>query len=130
MNLGEKFIQYQTWAVVGASENPEKFGYKITARLMDAGKEVFPVNPKPGVINGVSFFSNLASLPKLPDVVDVVVPPAVALKVVEDCAKLGIKRIWFQPGTRSPQATARCQELGIEAVDDNCVLVELNKLGL
>lgn len=129
MNLAEEFITLNTWAVVGASENPEKFGYKITARLLKAGREVFPVNPQPGSINGAEFFPSLAALPKLPDVVDLVVPPAVAIKIVDECANLGIKRIWFQPGTRSEEALTRCKEFGIQAVADSCVLVELNKLG-
>jgi predicted CoA-binding protein len=130
MTRAENFIQLHSWAVVGASKNQEKYGYKITVRLMEAGKEVFPVNPGPGQINGVAFFPDLGSLPKLPDIVDLVVPPAIALNVVDECARVGIKRIWFQPGTRSAAALNRCLELGIEAVDESCVLVELNKLGL
>lgn len=130
MNLAEEFIKLQSWAVVGASQGPEKFGNIIPLRLMAAGKNVFLVNPKPGQINSQPFYPNLESLPEVPDIVDVVVPPAIALQVVEECARLGIERIWFQPGTRSPEAFMRCRELGIEAVDDSCVLVELDKLGL
>lgn len=130
MNLAEELINLPTWAVVGASEDPDKYGNIITLRLMGAGKEVFPVNPKPGQIDGKNFYPDLSSLPKLPDIVDVVVPPAIALNVVEECGRLGIKRIWFQPGTRSQEASARCRELGIQVVDDSCVLVELGKLGL
>lgn len=130
MNLAEKFIQLKVWAVVGASEDSEKYGYKIAARLIAAGKDVYPVNPKQGEINGQKFYPDLSSLPVLPDIVDVVVPPVIALKVVEQCAQAGIERIWFQPGTRSREAMDRCKELGIEAVNDSCVLVELDKLGL
>lgn len=130
MSLAEKFITLPVWAVVGASEDPEKFGHKITLRLQKAGMKVFPINPKPGRINGAQFYPSLSSLPKLPDVVDLVVPSPVALQVVEECARLGIQKIWFQPGTRSPEASQRCRELGIAAVEDSCVLVELDKLGL
>lgn len=121
----QEFIKLQKWAVVGASTDPDKFGNIITRRLMEAGRTVWPVNPRGGEIDGSSFYPDLASLPELPEVVDVVVPPRVALGVVEECGRLGIKRIWFQPGTRSPEANARCRELGIEFVDDSCVLVEL-----
>lgn len=130
MGLAAQFIQLPVWAVVGASENPDKFGYKIMVRLQKAGKEVYAVNPKPGQINGAEFYPDLSSLPKLPDVVNLVVPPPVALQVVEECGRLGIQRVWFQPGTRSPEASQRCRELGIEVVDDSCVLVELDRQGL
>ncbi len=128
MTKAEQFILLDTWAVVGASEKPEKFGHIITTRLLKAGRKVYPVNPKGGAIGDLKFYTSLSELPEIPEIVDVVVPPAVALQVVEECAKLGIKRIWFQPGTRSPEAMARCEELGIDAVDDSCVLVELGKL--
>ena len=67
MGLAQQFIQLPVWAVVGASENPDKFGYKITVRLQSAGKEVFPstLNRQ---INGREFYPDLSSLPKLPDV--------------------------------------------------------------
>ena len=130
MTRAEEFIKFDSWAVIGASENPEKFGYKIAVRLLEAGKEVFLVNPKPGQIKGLDFFPDLNSLSKVPDVVDLVVPPEVALNAVDQCAQAGVKRIWFQPGTRSQAALDRCKNYGIQYVDDSCVLVELNKLGL
>jgi len=130
VTLAEEYIKFKTWAVVGASESPEKYGNIITVRLLRAGKKVYGVNPKPGYIDGVAFYPDLAALPEIPEVVDIVVPPAAALEVVEQCARVGIKRLWFQPGTRSPEAEARCNTLGINAVNDSCVLVELDKLGL
>lgn len=128
LHLAEKFIHLDTWAVVGASENPEKYGHIITSRLLKAGKKVFPINPKEGSIGGVIFYPSLSALPALPQIVNLVVPPDVARKIVEECGNLGITRIWFQPGTRFPEAKARCRELGIEAVDDSCVLVMLGRL--
>lgn len=130
MAFAEKLIAMPVWAVVGASINPEKYGYIITQRLIKVGKEVFPVNPKPGQINGAKIYTSLSLLPKLPDVVDLVIPPAAALQVVEECAALGINRIWFQPGSRSSKASQRCRELGFEFVDDRCVLAELTRLGM
>lgn len=128
MHMAENFIHLDTWAVVGASENPDKYGHIITSRLLKAGKRVFPINPKGGSIGAAKFYPSLSALPELPQVVNLVVPPDVARQIVEECGRLGIRRIWFQPGTRSPEATARCRELGIEAVDDSCVLVMLGRL--
>lgn len=128
MKLAEQFIHLKKWAVAGASENQEKYGYKISERLISAGKTVYPINPNPGNIKGQQFYPDLLSLPELPDIVDIVVPPAIAYSVVEQCAEAGIKRVWFQPGTRSPEALERCGQLGIEAVNDSCVLVELDKI--
>jgi predicted CoA-binding protein len=41
-------------------------------------------------------------------VVDVVVPPKVTEHTVETCQKLGITRVWMQPGSESEKAIKFC----------------------
>jgi hypothetical protein len=38
-------LEQKTWAVVGATQNEDKFGYKILMRLRAAGHETYAVNP-------------------------------------------------------------------------------------
>ncbi len=35
-----------TYALVGASNTPEKYGYKVFKDLLEKGYYIFPVNPK------------------------------------------------------------------------------------
>jgi uncharacterized protein len=125
-----RFLQQRTWAIVGASANPDKVGYKIFALLRRYGYTVYPINPKETVIDGQRCYAALADLPILPDAVDVVVPPAVAVEITEQCHRLGIKRLWYQPGVANSAVIAAAGALNLDITHGHCVMVESSKLFL
>ena len=123
--LIESFLDRKNvFAVVGVSRNPEKFGHRVFLDLTDAGYTVFPVNPGLDEVLGVKCYRSLDQLPRLPDVVDIVVPPSVTEEVLKDCLRLGIRKVWLQPGSESERALAFCRENGIEVLHGVCVMVE------
>lgn len=116
-------LELKKWAVVGATDNPEKYGYKIFRRLKQMGYEVFPVNPNYETLMGEKCYPNLSSLPEVPEVINMVVSPRHGYKVVEEAATLGIKHIWLQPGTVDSEILRLIQDNNMEAIEA-CVLVE------
>ena len=120
--LEELMLEKKVWAVVGANQNPEKYGNMIYKKLKSRGYEVYAVNPLYDTVEGDPCYKDLSSLPKLPDVIDMVVLPKRAKPVVEEAAKLGIKYIWFQPGTYDDEVMELAKKLGLETVQA-CVLV-------
>jgi len=50
--LDEKMLEKKVWAVVGASDNPEKYGNLIYKKLKSRGYRVYPVNPNYETIDG------------------------------------------------------------------------------
>jgi predicted CoA-binding protein len=123
-NYVAEFPKYRKWAVVGVSEDRSKYGNKIYRDLRDAGYTVFAVNPKLSTVEGDPCYASIKDLPEIPDVVDLVVPPAVSLKTVEDCLAAGAKRIWFQPGSESDEAVKKAQDGGMEVVYDACIMIQ------
>jgi predicted CoA-binding protein len=117
------------FAVVGASRDPSKYGYRVYRDLRSAGYRVYPVNPHAEEILGDRCYPSLEDLPVKPDVVNLVVPPGVTERVVRECARLGIRRIWMQPGSESEEALAFCRERGMEVLHGVCVMVERRRLG-
>lgn len=117
-------VNERVWAVVGASTDPAKWGHRIYKALKESGYRVYPVNPRAERIDGDPCYPSLADLPEQPGVVDVVVPPKLGLAVAEEAARVGIARIWFQPGAESAENVARARELGLKTVADACALVE------
>jgi hypothetical protein len=117
------FVNRRTWAIVGASQDRSKFGNRILRSLRDSGYFVYPVNPKGGEIEGCTAYPTLADLPESPDVIDLVVPPAVSEQIVREANELGLDRIWFQPGSESEAALTYCREHGIQVVYDACAMV-------
>ncbi|OGR44298.1 MAG: hypothetical protein A2X35_02405 [Elusimicrobia bacterium GWA2_61_42] len=108
--------EYDSIAVVGVSDDASKYGHKIFRDLLNAGYPVTGVNPKGGFILGQNIRKSLTEMEKKPDLVITVVPPAATELVVEECNKLGIKTIWLQPGSESPQALEKARRYGIKAV--------------
>ena len=117
------FVNRRVWAVVGASQNPAKYGHKIVQSLHRAGYTIYPVNPRGGEIEGLKVYSSLAALPQMPDVVDVVVPPAVTEQVVREIHALGVTRVWMQRGAESEVAIQFCHEHGMDVVHRACAMV-------
>lgn len=123
-NYVAEFPKYRKWAVVGVSEDRSKYGNKIYRDLRDAGYQVFAVNPKLQTVEGDPCFPSIKSLPEVPEVVDLVVPPTISLNVVQDCLDAGAKRIWFQPGSESDEAIEKAQTAGMEVVHDACIMIQ------
>jgi len=92
--------------------------------LKRAGYLVHPVNPTLETLDGDPCYKSLKDLPEKPDVVDFVVPPKVTFKVLDDCIDLGLKRVWFQPGSESPEAITKAVEAGLEVVHSSCIMVK------
>ena len=114
-------------AVVGASRDPEKYGHRVYGDLKEAGYAVYPVNPNAAEILGDRCYPDLKSLPVRPDAVNVVVPPEVTEDVVKSCKKLGITKVWMQPGSESEKAIEYCEANGIDVVYGVCIMVERRK---
>lgn len=122
--LEEMMLEKKVWAVVGANEDPGKYGNMIYRKLLSRGFEVYPVNPNYENLEGHKCYSDLSSLPVKPDVIDMVVSPKRGKPVIEEAAKLGIKNIWLQPGTHDEELLKLIEDKGMTAVQA-CVLVAL-----
>jgi len=120
--LAKEFMAQKKFAVVGATGNTAKNGYRIFKNLSRRGYEVYPVNPGLEELEGVKCYHSLADIPVKVDVVDFVVPPPVTESTLKECKKLGLKRIWLQPGSESEAAIAFCRENKLRVVHDICVM--------
>lgn len=120
--LEEEMLEKKIWAVVGANQDREKYGNMIYRKLKTRGYEVYAVNPMYETIEGDKCYKDLSSLPKVPEVIDMVVSPKRGKPVLEEAAQLGIRYIWLQPGTYDDELLKKIDELGLEAVQA-CVLV-------
>jgi len=123
MSISEMLSQ-KVWAVVGVTQDQDKFGYKIFKRLKDSGYQVYPVSPKYKNIDGDPVYTSLSTLPKVPDVVNFVVNPKIGLGIIHECDRLGVKNVWLQPGTVSDEILDYAKGHGIR-VQQACVLVAL-----
>ncbi len=103
-------------AIIGASTDRNKFGNKAVRAFRQQGYEVFPVNPKEEVVEGLRAFKSIAEVPVRPQLVSVYLPPAVLLKVLPDIAARGCDELWLNPGTESAEVLAEAERLRLNVI--------------
>ncbi len=120
-------LQLKVWAVIGATDNKEKFGHKIFKLLKNAGYKVFPVNPGIKSVLGEPCYASLSDLPVKPDAVNFVVPPQVGEPIITECSTLGIKNVWLQPGANGDNVVNAAKTAGLNVIHKSCIMVEVRK---
>jgi predicted CoA-binding protein len=121
--LIKEFMAQKKFAVIGATDNPEKYGNRIFKNLTKRGYEVYPVNPNLKEIEGTKCYPTLSDVPVKVDVADFVVPPNVTESILKECKKLGLDNIWLQPGSESDAAIAFCRDNNFKVVYGTCVML-------
>lgn len=129
-NLGDILTSATTIAVVGASANEKKAANRIPRWLLKAGFTVIPVNPNAEEILGQKVYKSLADIPVPVDIVDVFRPSDEAAGVAEQAAAIGATTLWLQLGITSDQAREIAEKAGMNFVEDNCLGVTVNELGI
>lgn len=141
------FDSGRQYAVVGASKNPSKFGFKILSWYVSRDLPVVPVNPKEPEILGQSVVSSvtkiLQALASKQDIdhhklsqanglsISFLTPPAITLHTLEEIAsfpdyKTLVKGLWFQPGSYDQLVLDKAQKIGLfdrTVHEDECILV-------
>ena len=110
-------------AVVGASNNPEKYGNVIVRNLAAKGYTVLPVNPRETEIAGLPAYPSLQAVPGPVHLVNVVTPPAVTKGVLEEAARLGLPAVWLQDGSWDDAALGVAAKGPFRTVYDACIMV-------
>lgn len=112
-------------AVVGASPNPSRSSSFVGTYLQQSTDlRVYFVNPRADTILGQKAYPDLASLPEVPDIVDVFRKASDIRSVVDDVLAIGAKTIWVQLGIYDEEAARYGEEQGLTVVMDRCMKVE------
>jgi len=126
----ERFLASPAFGVAGASTDRSKYGNRVLRCYQQNGKRAIPVNPRESLIEGAPCVRSVLDLPDDVKSLSVITPPAVTEAIVEDAIARGIKNVWMQPGSESPDAVSRCREAGINVIaDGSCLLVVLGYRG-
>ena len=112
-------------ALIGASNDKQKYGNKIYCDLRSKGYNVVPINPKEKLIEGDKAYASIEEMESLPDIANFVVPPPVAMKITPHISDLGIKHLWFQPGSESKELEEWLKNNErIKYLINSCIMVE------
>ncbi|CAI2163129.1 14765_t:CDS:2 [Funneliformis geosporum] len=128
-NLIKEFFSSSHYAVVGASSVPTKYGNRVLKWYMTNNRPVTPINPNETLIEGLHCVPNLYSLTSNLNHTDisvsVITPPKITKTILEEANKLGIKKVWLQPGAEDTECQEYANQVGIDLICGGpCVLVD------
>lgn len=125
--LINEMLEKKKWAVIGATQNVDKYGYKVYMMLKNCGYEVYAVNPVYDAIEGDLCYNTLHDLPVKVDCVSVVIGPVKSIYLIDEVVSEEIENIWFQPKTYDSKIIKKAKDLNLNAVYGECVLVQLKE---
>ena len=115
----------KTVAIVGASPNPARSSFFVATYLQQSSDyELYFVNPNATEILGQKVYPDLASLPVVPDIVDVFRRGSDIPSVIDDVVAIGAKTVWVQLGIWNEEAAIYGESKGLTVVMDRCIKVE------
>jgi uncharacterized protein len=109
-------LQKKRVAIIGASPERMKYGNRAVRGFLAAGYEVFPINPKYEIIEGIKCFSSIEALPQKPDIVSVYTPPVVSEKLIPAIAQSGAAEVYFNPGSENDKVKELATQYKIPAI--------------
>ena len=110
-------------ALVGASNDPNKYGNKILLNLKSKGFNVIPVNTKGEEIDGSASFKSVSDIPDCPSIINFVVPPIIGFEITKELVQKGYDNFWYQPGAESKEISNYLKEHDKNYIDDQCIMV-------
>jgi len=82
-------------AVIGASRNKAKIGYRIVENIISCGYkgQIYPVNPKGGKLLGKRVYPDLSQIAGEVDLAVITIPAKLVFPAVKECAEKGVKHL-------------------------------------
>lgn len=131
-DIAELLRYARTFALIGASDRPDRPSYGVMKFLQERGYRVLPVNPQitGEHVLGEFVWRELAQIGVPIDIVDIFRRPDAADEAVEQAIFVGAKAVWMQLGVIDEDAAARAEAAGLKVVMDRCPKIEIPRLGV
>ncbi|MDZ7741181.1 MAG: CoA-binding protein [Bacteroidota bacterium] len=117
------FLEPKKLAVAGVSRNKKKFGHAVFKELREKDFEVFPINPNTSEIEGVKCYPGIRELPEEVECLHIVTPKAQTLDILKEAHEKGIKKVWIQQSSDTPEAIKFAEEHDISLIHKKCILM-------
>jgi hypothetical protein len=121
--LVREYLSSRAMAVVGASNERDKFGNLACRELKIRGFRVYPVNPHENEICDERCYRTINELGNLIDRMLIVLPPEMTRQFVRHLDPDFVSYVWMQNGAESSEAIRICQSKGIKTIYGQCILM-------
>ncbi|KKM88114.1 hypothetical protein LCGC14_1262010 [marine sediment metagenome] len=137
------FFYPKTIAVIGATDNPQKFGNAVTINILQNKNlisELFLVSLKSKEISGLKCYLSVLDIPKDIDVAIILVPAKAIDNVIDQCISKKVKGIIIitagfgelseEGKKKEKEISNKCKKAGIRVMGPNCVGIQNSDIGL
>lgn len=114
----------QSVAVLGASDDPDRYSNRAVRLLLEHSHTVLPVTPKNASIAGVKAFASIDEIPVPIDTVTLYVNSRLLEELAEGIKTAHPRRVIFNPGSEHPEIAQKFRDAGIQT-EEACTLVLL-----
>lgn len=118
-----EFLRLTPLALVGVSSTGKRFGAMAFRTLVGTDCDIVPIHPQMERFEGHKCYQNLSKMREPPIGLILITRPESTMPVLEECRKLGVLKVWFQPGSESEEAVSFCRSNGIIAYKGFCILL-------
>lgn len=96
----DRLFNARSVAVVGASDDPRKFGHATLSSILKGGFDgaIYPVNPRASQIQGLRAYPSISAIPDQVDLVVVIVPAPAVPDVLREAGDKGVRAVLIQSG--------------------------------
>ncbi len=113
-------------AIIGASNDRNKYGNRAVRAYQRQGWTVYPVNPNERTVEGLAAFARITDIPDTIDRASLYVPAAIGQTLLAGIQSKGVGELFVNPGAESDALTAEAQRLGLEAIYA-CSIVDIGE---
>lgn len=117
------FLANDPIAAAGVSRNPKKFGYSVFKELREKGLNLIPINPNTDEIDGVKTVNSVTELSEDVKALYITTGKENTLEVVRQAKEKGIKHIWIQQTSDTPEALAVFKDSDVNLIYKQCILM-------
>ena len=120
----DRFLNCKIIAVAGASRKEKSFSASVIVHLRAIGYTVLSINPN-FVENNIerNEFKSVKDLPKGVNNLLVLTNPSQTLSVVKSAVERGIKNIWVQQKSETPEVIALCSTSKVNLIYNQCIFM-------
>jgi uncharacterized protein len=121
----DQFFKQTPIALIGVSSQPKSFSRAVLTEFKKKSIPFYPVNPNLPSVEGMQCYPTMSKLPAPVTSAVTLTNRRMTLQVVQDAHAAGVRSIWFQKGSESPEAVDYCAKNGITSIRGECIMMHL-----
>lgn len=124
------FLENKTLAIAGVSRNPKNFGFLVYKTLRENGYDLYPINPNAEENSDTNWFRSVFDVPDHVRNLLILTHRRDTENVLNDAIQKGIKNIWIQQMSETPNSIKIASDNHINLVSKACIMMYANPTGI